>query len=120
MFIILGRDPDGANIVQLWAERREAAGGDPEHVAQVKAIAAAMREWAANPEHAPETAPPANAYPTLEQSTLENKELREALSPAIEMLKSLRVLCDACEQPLYMKIVDEVLAALNRSTDHGK
>jgi len=62
MFIILGRDPDGATIVKLWADRRAAA-GDPDHAAGVFALADAMREYAADPKNAPESAPDASAYP---------------------------------------------------------
>lgn len=58
-FIILGRDPDGAFIVRLWADRRHEA-GDPDHADQVYAIANAMAEWAEN--NRPVTAPRAAAY----------------------------------------------------------
>jgi hypothetical protein len=62
-FIILGRDPDGAFIVNQWAERREAA-GDPEHAQSVYPIAEAMSAWAK--EHRPQTAPPASRYEEAE------------------------------------------------------
>ena len=60
MFIILGRDPDGANIVRLWAERRIAA-GDAEHGESVLKIADEMDAW----EGKPKSAPDASAYPAI-------------------------------------------------------
>jgi len=60
-FVILGRDPDGATIVDLWADRREAAGGDAEHVNQVRLIAESMREWR-KAGHLPASAPEPEAY----------------------------------------------------------
>jgi hypothetical protein len=68
MFVVLGRDPDGAHIVHEWADRREAAGGDPEHVAQARAVARAMRDYAADPKNAPRTAPDPTAYHTEERT----------------------------------------------------
>ena len=62
MFIILGRDPDGHNIVRSWAERRLAAGGDPEHCEMGLATAERMRLYASDPANAPASAPPASAY----------------------------------------------------------
>lgn len=62
MFIILGRDPDGANTVRGWASRRLAAGGDPEHCQQGFATADRMQAYAADPANAPASAPPSEAY----------------------------------------------------------
>jgi hypothetical protein len=67
MFIILGRDPDGGNIVRLWAERRSAA-GDPEHGEPVMAVADAMDAWRAA-GHRPTSAPPQEAYSALHSTT---------------------------------------------------
>jgi hypothetical protein len=87
MFIILGRDPDGATIVKLWADRRAAA-GDPDHAAGVYALADAMREYAADPKNAPESAPDAAAYPPAddrgEALRAENARLRADLARALE------------------------------------
>ncbi|MFL6728091.1 MAG: Lar family restriction alleviation protein [Sphingomicrobium sp.] len=63
MFIILGRDPDGANIVRLWAQRRSDA-GDPDHAGPVFAIADAMDDWRAK-GNLPESAPDAANYPPI-------------------------------------------------------
>src|SRR5690606_37665122 len=41
MFIILGRDPDGAHVVRYWAQRRRDA-GDPDHAAKAFAVAELM------------------------------------------------------------------------------
>lgn len=65
MFIILGRDPDGANIVRLWARRRSAA-GDPAHGDPVLEVADAMDAWRAA-GHRPASAPEPSAYPPLAQ-----------------------------------------------------
>lgn len=62
VFIILGRDPDGGNIVRLWGERRRDA-GEPGHGEKAIAIAERMVEWAQ--DHKPTSAPPPEAYPTL-------------------------------------------------------
>ncbi len=66
-FIILGRDPDGATIVRLWAERRALAGGEDNHVASVRAIADAMQAWR-GAGNLPNSAPPSEAYPPLPAS----------------------------------------------------
>lgn len=58
-FIILGRDPDGAHIVKLWADRRSEA-GDAEHAQAVYPIAEAMALWAK--DHKPGSAPSARSY----------------------------------------------------------
>lgn len=65
MFILLGRDPDGHNLVRSWAERRRAAGGDPEHCQQGLDTAARMEAYAADPDNRPASAPPAEAYTPL-------------------------------------------------------
>ena len=84
LFVILGRDPDGGNIVRLWAERRRDA-GDPDHAEPVFAIADAMDAWAADPANAPESAPLASAYaaPATAAATPENGG--EALHNGCEM-----------------------------------
>lgn len=66
MFIILGRDPDGGNIVRLWAERRRDA-GDPTHALPVLTLADEMDRWAET--HLPRTAPPKEAYQPLSPSS---------------------------------------------------
>jgi hypothetical protein len=63
MFILLGRDPDAHNIVRFWAERRLAAGGDPEHCQMGLNSSERMKLYAADPANAPASAPPASAYP---------------------------------------------------------
>lgn len=65
MFILLGRDPDAHNIVQMWAERRLAAGGDPNHCQLAYDVAERMRTYAADPDNAPVSAPKAEEYPHL-------------------------------------------------------
>jgi len=65
MFILLGRDPDAWQIVQAWADRRLAAGGDPHHVALGLKTANAMRDYAADPANRPASAPAADVYPIL-------------------------------------------------------
>lgn len=69
MFILLGRDPDAATIVREWAGRRSAAATraglieqEAEHLQPVFALADAMEAYASEPENAPATAPPADAY----------------------------------------------------------
>ena len=64
MFILLGRDPDAHNIVRFWAERRLAAGGDPEHCRMGLDTSERMKLYAADPANAPASAPPASAYPS--------------------------------------------------------
>jgi hypothetical protein len=64
MFILLGRDPDAHNIVRIWAERRLAAGGDPEHCQMGLDTSERMKLYAADPGNAPASAPPASAYPS--------------------------------------------------------
>jgi hypothetical protein len=66
MFILLGRDPDAWRIVQVWADRRLAAGGDPHHVALGLKTANAMRDYAADPANHPASAPDASAYPPID------------------------------------------------------
>jgi len=67
MFILLGRDPDAHNIVRLWAERRLAAGGDPEHCALAMDTARAMKAYAEDPANRPATAPAAADYADASQ-----------------------------------------------------
>jgi hypothetical protein len=69
MFILLGRDPDAHIIVRLWAERRLAAGGDPEHCEQGLAIASLMEAYGTDPQNAPGSAPSRSAYPRLVPAT---------------------------------------------------
>jgi hypothetical protein len=64
MFIIMGRDPDGARIIRMWADRREAAGGDPEHIDRARAYADACERYAADPANAPNSAPFPEDYPS--------------------------------------------------------
>ena len=45
MFVLLGRDPFGAELVRLWADGREAAGEDPSKVAEARACADQMEAW---------------------------------------------------------------------------
>ena len=46
MFILLGRDPGAGSLVRRWASDREARGEDPAKVADARACADAMDEWA--------------------------------------------------------------------------
>lgn len=46
MFILLGRDPAASLLVALWADIREAMGEAKEKVAEARACASAMSEWA--------------------------------------------------------------------------
>lgn len=85
MFILLGRDPDAHNIVRLWAQRRRDA-GDPGHAIPVLDIADAMQTYAAQPENAPESAPPASAYPPINDDNL--KLLREAAEKALNYIEN--------------------------------
>jgi hypothetical protein len=82
MFIILGRDPDGGNIVRLWAQRRFDA-GDTEHAGPVFAIADAMDTWRAA-GHLPESAPDASAYPPIARNDERALKLVEAVKTAIQ------------------------------------
>lgn len=65
MFIILGRDPDGGNIVRMWGNRRIEA-GDVEHGNKALIIADMMDKWAET--HKPRTAPQKQAYPDLPET----------------------------------------------------
>lgn len=49
MFILLGRDPIAADLVEEWARRREAQRGPSPKVEEARACARAMREWATRP-----------------------------------------------------------------------
>ena len=63
MFILLGRDPDAHAIVQLWADRRLAAGGDPDHCRMGYDTAERMKAYASDPANRPASAPDASDYP---------------------------------------------------------
>lgn len=78
MFITLGRDPDGHNMVRQWAERRLAAGGDHEHCQMALDTAARMQVYAANPANRPASAPSAEAYPPLPAAEVNVSALRHA------------------------------------------
>ncbi|WP_242137333.1 hypothetical protein [Sphingomonas sp. TREG-RG-20F-R18-01] len=61
--VLLARDPDAPTMADTWADRRAAAGGDPSHCAQVRAIAQAMRDWRSGPTGFPsKSAPKPSAY----------------------------------------------------------
>ena len=47
MFILLGRDPFAADLVDYWANIRESKRGPSAKVDEARACAKAMREWAA-------------------------------------------------------------------------
>ena len=48
MFVLLARDPLAPNLVRRWAKRRLAAGdANPEKIAEARACAKQMEEWAA-------------------------------------------------------------------------
>lgn len=66
MFIILGRDPDAANVVRYWAERRRDA-GDPEHAAKAFAVAELMAGYSGEADSAPP--PEAYSQPASEPSS---------------------------------------------------
>jgi hypothetical protein len=46
MFILLGRDPGAGSLVRQWASDREGRGEDPAIVAEARACADAMDNWA--------------------------------------------------------------------------
>lgn len=46
MFVLLGRDRHAARLVRQWAAVREAEGEDPAKVAEARACADAMEDWA--------------------------------------------------------------------------
>lgn len=46
VFVLLGRDPLAAALVEFWATAREQIGEDPEKVAEARACADAMAAWA--------------------------------------------------------------------------
>lgn len=43
MFVLLGRDPFAPDLVDTWADLREAAGDDPRKVQEARQCAEAMR-----------------------------------------------------------------------------
>ena len=45
MFILLGRDPGAAELVEAWAARREAERGPSAKVEEARECARAMRKW---------------------------------------------------------------------------
>jgi hypothetical protein len=45
MFVLLGRDPDGPLLVEIWARQRELRGEDAAKVAEARDCAEAMRIW---------------------------------------------------------------------------
>ena len=45
MFILLGRDPSAADLVDRWADWREATRGPSPKVLEARSCAAAMRLW---------------------------------------------------------------------------
>lgn len=47
MFILLGRDPYAPDLVEAWADRREAERGPSTKVDEARACAEAMRRWQA-------------------------------------------------------------------------
>jgi hypothetical protein len=48
LFVLLARDSLAPELVEVWAERREAAGNaNPVKLAEARACAASMREWKA-------------------------------------------------------------------------
>ena len=49
MFILLGRDPFAADLVEEWARRREAARGPSAKIDEARACAAEMRRWSTTP-----------------------------------------------------------------------
>lgn len=49
MFILLGRDPFAANLVEEWARRRETERGPSPKLDEARACANAMRNWRARP-----------------------------------------------------------------------
>jgi len=57
MFVLLGRDPLAADLVEEWARRREAACGPSSKVEEARACAASMRKWEENGAEGPEGAP---------------------------------------------------------------
>jgi hypothetical protein len=78
MFVILGRDPDGWRMVQLWAERRADAGGDAEHCVAVMRAAAEMRRYAENPDNASESGPDRSAYPPMDARIYSDEDRNRA------------------------------------------
>lgn len=48
MFILLGRDPMAAFLVEQWADLREWQNEDPDKVAEARECARKMRDWCAD------------------------------------------------------------------------
>lgn len=91
MFILLGRDPDAHTIVQLWADRRLAAGGDPDHCRMGYDTAERMAAYAKDPANKPASAPDAVDYPALASPPVSEREreLEGALRLAVTALSCL-------------------------------
>ncbi len=56
MFVLLARDRHAPDLVDKWADRREAAGEVPAKVKEARDCATAMRVW--RERHRPTVAPP--------------------------------------------------------------
>jgi hypothetical protein len=92
-FVILARDPDGPAIVDLWAQHRRVAGGDPEHCDQVNAIAGAMRAWRAGPTgFASNSAPEPIAYSRLDAVD----RVRRALQQVCDEIVPAKAYAESC------------------------
>ena len=48
MFVLLGRDPMAAYLVEQWADLREWTGETPDKVTEARKCAKEMRDWCAN------------------------------------------------------------------------
>jgi len=116
MFILLGRDPDAWQIVRAWANRRLAAGGDPEHCMMGLRTANAMRDYAADPANRPASAPPADAYPRLSASVNGAGE-REACAVIRAALDVCHGATDECRADGEVLVNGSDLAALNAALD---
>jgi len=46
MFVLLGRDPTAAIIVEMWAALREKMGTEPAKIAEARECAKNLAEWA--------------------------------------------------------------------------
>lgn len=108
MFILLGRDPDAHNVVRFWADRRLAAGGDPEHCRMGHDTADRMKAYASDPANAPASAPSASSYaappPSVEgfgSSSLKGEDTHRVAETAV-VGDLIRGLVKAC-QPIAEK-----------------
>lgn len=91
MFILLGRDPDAHTIVQLWADRRLAAGGDPDHCRMGYDTAERMATYAKDPANKPASAPDAVDYPALASPPVSERE-RELEAKVAELEAERKIL----------------------------